>query len=531
MVRDISSQGDISIVFGMTGQELAGVMESRSEERIAKLSADLGVTNAATAAFFEILGERQVPTNELVTKLVQIAMAYRSMQQRLDQLTSDDGEIESLKEQARREIAQKRYDKAEAILADAEDRLLSKLDAAEREVLRKGQDAADTRAVRAELQRVRLDYVGSLASWREASRLAVRYESDKSAEYLTQYGVTAAEASDWRAASAALTQAGEILRSENAPPEELIRISTHLAQAKNRLGQREEAAALFEDAVKFYRLSDDRPNLARTLNSLAAVLMDRRQFPAASKLVQEALSIGSVVLSQPHPDFAVWLNNLATIRFEQGRIDAGVRLLRLSIKIDRETIGLEHPQAVRHLANMGTMLLQAGRFDEAGPFLQKSIQHAITTFGASSSVAAKRLANYAILLLDNKLYSEAEPLFRDALENTASSDADVRQSLTLLRNALGRLLCETDRIDEALHYLKPAFDEACTWEGQLPARILISANYAKALWLSGEGDAAKSILEQAIQSIESNNLSAFPRMERVYLAFADVCSGPAPKRG
>ena len=66
-------------------------------------------------------------------------------------------------------------------------------------------------------------------------------------------------------------------------------------------------------------LGPDHPDVALSLNNLAALYHDEGQYAKAEPLFQRSLKILEKALGPDHPDVAVCLNNLATLYYTQGQ--------------------------------------------------------------------------------------------------------------------------------------------------------------------------------------------------------------------
>ena len=161
------------------------------------MAGQLHTTSGAVLGFFKILQEEGVPVEQLQTKLTLIAQRYVDMLGRLAALDPEDidaqGYIDEAREVLRQAASTKDYDRADALLSQAEetqDRILQRAEALEREAheaasrIRRGKAA--TRAERGELSLTRLDYLQAAQHFQSAANLMVEEDLNLKLAYLTR---------------------------------------------------------------------------------------------------------------------------------------------------------------------------------------------------------------------------------------------------------------------------------------------------------------------------------------------------------
>jgi hypothetical protein len=89
---------------------------AKAEARAGELAAQLGFTREAVIGFFRIIGEQDVPLEQVPTKLGEIAARHRAMLDRWSVLDANDPAIAALAAEAKTAIDQGRYDEADALL-------------------------------------------------------------------------------------------------------------------------------------------------------------------------------------------------------------------------------------------------------------------------------------------------------------------------------------------------------------------------------------------------------------------------------
>jgi tetratricopeptide (TPR) repeat protein len=91
-------------------------------------------------------------------------------------------------------------------------------------------------------------------------------------------------------------------------------------------------------------LGPDHPDVATSLNNLAALYRAQGHYEEAAPLYQRALAIRERVLGPDHPDVATSLNNLAFLYQAQGRYAEAEPLYQRALAICEEVLGPAHPR-------------------------------------------------------------------------------------------------------------------------------------------------------------------------------------------
>ena len=139
------------------------------------------LTNGQIRAAFEILGERNIPTEQLASKLVEIATKFKDLQTGAQGQPGDTAEIIALRSQAEAAVKAGNLDIADALLAEIDDKqaqFQSDLAA----------NRATTLARRGDVALTRLRYAEAAKHFAEAARTlppGVEY-SAKQRDYLTR---------------------------------------------------------------------------------------------------------------------------------------------------------------------------------------------------------------------------------------------------------------------------------------------------------------------------------------------------------
>ena len=249
-------------------QQIAVTSEARAkaEARAAELGTQLGFTQGAVISFFRIVGEQDVPPEQIGVKLGEIAVKHRALMERWSVLDTAEPATAALAAQAKAAIDAGRYDEADAVLLRAATRRLPPpvrraagaraQQAAERRWLR----AAEADGKRGDLAMTRLRYGDAAQHLCGCGRQRSGGPSGRASQYLEQE----AAALYHQGTSAATTELrhwlsigiGHWRATDRATmPLDWARTQTNLGKALKALGEREPGTERLEEAVAAYRLA------------------------------------------------------------------------------------------------------------------------------------------------------------------------------------------------------------------------------------------------------------------------------------
>ena len=264
VLREVRAGRDLSVnQFGYTPEQLRGALVD--PRQFADLQERLGVTEQALRTFFLIL-EREVSPDQWAERLPDIALRHKEALERLAVLKTEDPAAAARIKEARGAVKVGEYERAEALLDEAEALELAGMRATEA-LLREAQEAVDrrrlnvagVRAERGEVFLIQLRYRAAAQQFAEAAdlvpdsnreqRLAYR---DRHAEALYRQGD---EFGDNGALLEAITGYRALLeeRRREREPLEWARTQAKLGIALFSLGEREPGTARLEEAVAAYR--------------------------------------------------------------------------------------------------------------------------------------------------------------------------------------------------------------------------------------------------------------------------------------
>ncbi|MCY7276218.1 MAG: CHAT domain-containing protein, partial [Phormidesmis sp. CAN_BIN44] len=105
-------------------------------------------------------------------------------------------------------------------------------------------------------------------------------------------------------------------------------------------GRYSDAEPFYQQALSIYKtaLGEKHPNVATSLNNLAALYSDQGRYRDAEPFYQQALSIRKAVLGEKHPDVAQSLNNLAALYSAQGDLPHAADSLEQGLNVQETNL-------------------------------------------------------------------------------------------------------------------------------------------------------------------------------------------------
>jgi tetratricopeptide (TPR) repeat protein len=241
---------------------------------------------------------------------------------------------------------------------------------------------------------------------------------------------------------------------------ELATSLNNLAALYHAQGKYGEAEPLYQRARAIWEkaLGPEHPNVATSLNNLALLYHARGKYEEAEPLFQRARAVREKALGPEHPDVAQSLNNLAALYRAQGKYDEAEPLYRQALAIREKALGPEHPDVATSLNNLAELYRPQGKYEEAVPLYQRALAIWEKALGPEHPRLATSLNNLAALYNARGKYEEAEPLYQRALaiqqKALGPEHPDVARSL----NNLASIYHVQGKYDEA----EPLYRSALT---------------------------------------------------------------------
>jgi len=181
-------------------------------------------------------------------------------------------------------------------------------------------------------------------------------------------------------------------------------------------------------------LGDEHPNVAISLNNLAALLLKKGNLAAAEPLFREALAMRQKLLGDAHPSVAESLHNLGKLLHEKGDYAQAQPLIREALARWRRALGEDHPQVATAMNSLGRLLYDQRDYAAAELLFRESLsicEKRSEKRGAAS--AQLGLAQTAVKLGE---FVSAEPLIQNAeqaIMSIANPPAEILRQLHVVR--------------------------------------------------------------------------------------------------
>ncbi|MBU1558141.1 tetratricopeptide repeat protein, partial [Patescibacteria group bacterium] len=118
-------------------------------------------------------------------------------------------------------------------------------------------------------------------------------------------------------------------------------------------------------AIREKALGPDHPDVATSLNNLAFLYKSKGDYTRAEPLYVRALAIWEKALGPDHPDVATSLNNLASLYYSKADYTRAEPLYVRALAIREKALGPDHPYVATSSRNLGALYLATGKTDEA----------------------------------------------------------------------------------------------------------------------------------------------------------------------
>ena len=275
-----------------------------------------------------------------------------------------------------------------------------------------------------------------------------------------------------------------------------------LARTMVELGDREQAARLFEEALAIRRqvLPVDDPDIAESLSGLAYLASNNGDFEEMERRYREALAILIAAFGPQHARVATTLNNLGTAIDNRGRYDEAAAMHRDALAMRRTLLGDEHPAVATSLNNLSNVLQKQEKYAEAEPLVRQVVELRRKLLGPDHPNTATSLNNLAVLLFRSGRPSEAESTLGEARTIAAKRYPPEHPFLLSMNVSLAAMLAAQGRDDEAERLFKTTHETRLRVLGtEHPDVATGMLAYGRFLGARKRFDEAEPMLVQALE--------------------------------
>ena len=452
-------------ILTQTKNIIKSTQENHSEtlKKIEELTLTLGIPKEIKGAieniFLGILKEKDIPQWKWPDKLQEIAKLHQELLDKWQSVQSGDPAVDTLRNQAHRQIELGNYDKADQILQEAV--------AIDRKAIQSQQEAVDQRrlsmarslANRAELAKTKLEYQKAIDFYIEALNSLPHNQQQVQARYLNNLGSIYYTIANYKEADLLIKRSLAIRENALDPDHPDVATSlNNLALLYKTQGQYAKADPLYKHSltIREKTLGPDHPSVATSLNNLAELYRTQGQYAQAEPLYKRSLAIWEKALGPNHPSVATSLNNLAEIYRTQGKYTQAEPLYKRSLEIREKVLGQDHPDVATSLNNLAEMYRTQGQYAQADPLYKHSLEIREKALGPDHPDVATSLNNLALLYVYQGQYAQAEPLYKRSLLIWEKALGPDHPYMATSLDNIAMLYRKTDRVKEAEYLEKRA---------------------------------------------------------------------------
>jgi len=234
--------------------------------------------------------------------------------------------------------------------------------------------------------------------------------------------------------------------------------------------------------AKEKRLGSEDPDVAVSLNSLAALYLSQRRPDEAEPLLRRAVAIREKALGPDHPDVGVSLNNLAMFYHTQGRQVEAEPLLKRALAIREKTMGPDSADLAQSLNNLAELYESQGRYSEAEPLLKRSLAAYEKALGPNHPDVGQSLNNLAELYRAEGKYAEAEQLYNRSLGIILKALGPDHPSVAAIRKSLSSLYQSQGKSAEAKGAVAYSPAEVARLLAASPGRVVADVGTGDGEW-------------------------------------------------
>jgi len=243
------------------------------------------------------------------------------------------------------------------------------------------------------------------------------------------------------------------------PPDDALGRAEALARQGSQLelqGRYDDAIQLTSEDLAIHEkiLGPDHPDLAKSLNNLAGLYVDKGRLAEAEPLYERSIAILEKSRGKDNPDVATIIANLGNLYHAQGRYADAEAAARRALAIREKAFGPDDAKVARSLNNLASLYFSEGRYQEAEPLFQRSLTIWQKTLGPDDKEVANTLSNLAVLYDAEGRYHDAEELYRRSLAIFEKALGPEHPDVARTLNNLAEVFVAQARYGEAEPLLK-----------------------------------------------------------------------------
>jgi tetratricopeptide (TPR) repeat protein len=234
-------------------------------------------------------------------------------------------------------------------------------------------------------------------------------------------------------------------------------LRTAMGQAYSGLGLYDAAKKLLLEAREDQtRSSVPAESLVRTRIALGSTQYLAADYDAASKTLEEAVSIARRELAPESTLRSEALDDLADVKVQEGKYADAEALCLEALRADRKRGTDQSETVARTLDSLGGSYFYSGNLPAAEKTMREALALHEQASGVRHTMTAQAMNNLAALLYQSGRYEDALALYRQALPIYREVYGDQHPEVSVLLNNMGGAALMGGRIDEAEPLLRQA---------------------------------------------------------------------------
>jgi CHAT domain-containing protein/Tfp pilus assembly protein PilF len=281
----------------------------------------------------------------------------------------------------------------------------------------------------------------------------------------------------------------------------------------SRAGKHDEALALAGRALEIREkaLGPEHAAVTRSLNYLASLYEDKRDYAKAEPLYRRALTIQEKMLGPEHAAVTRSLNHLASLYHDKGDYANAEPLYQRALTIMEKTLGPEHPDLATSLHALAVLYIHKRDQAKAEPLLQRALTIQEKTLGPEHPDLAISLNTLASSYIFKGDYAKAElPLQRALTIQEKALEPDHPEVAVILINLAGLYHKKGDYAKAEPYYQRSLtiLEKALGMEH--PDVTAPLNNLAYLYWNKGDYAKAEPLYQRVLAILEKAQMSEHP---------------------
>jgi CHAT domain-containing protein/tetratricopeptide (TPR) repeat protein len=263
-------------------------------------------------------------------------------------------------------------------------------------------------------------------------------------------------------------------------------------------------------------VTSEHPVVIKSLNLLAEMYKQNRQFDEAEKKYRRVLEIFEGKYGRKHYTVAATIGNIAKFYTSTGRRRMAEPLYLEALDIYKQVYGTEHASVVTMMYNIALLYDSMGRLSDAEPMYKKAIALAEKVHGKDHPTVASGLNNLGLLYYTSGRYDEVEPYYRRAWEIYEKAYGREHAAVSTALNNLALLFTARGMFGEAEFFYKQAIELDEKLFGPDHANLASDLNNLATLYKGlGRLSEAEPLFKRALE-INEKNLGKHPALAANY---------------